>query len=105
MKLLDFNVRLSVNVLNLRRLLSIVIRCASLFGVGGSGRSPVSENRWKAGFWKRAMSVAAIAWLSSFQSSVRSGVVAQLLGRLKLSPSAKPFVTERIVIALSLIHI
>ena len=42
MKLLDFNVRLSVYVLNLRRLLSIVIRCASLFGVGGSGRSPVS---------------------------------------------------------------
>ena len=44
MKLLDFNVRLSVYVLNLRRLLSIVIRCASLFGVGGSGRSPVSTN-------------------------------------------------------------
>ena len=43
MKLLDFNVRLSVYVLNLRRLLSIVIRCASLFGVGGSGRSPVSS--------------------------------------------------------------
>ena len=42
MKLLDFNVRLSDYVLNLRRLLSIVIRCASLFGVGGSGRSPVS---------------------------------------------------------------
>ena len=42
MKLLDFNVRLSVYVLNLRRLLSIVIRCTSLFGVGGSGRSPVS---------------------------------------------------------------
>ena len=42
MKLLGFKVRLSVNVLNLRRPLSIVIRCASLFGVGGSGRSPVS---------------------------------------------------------------
>ena len=42
MKLLDFNVRLSVYVLNLRRLLFIVVRCASLFGVGGSGRSPVS---------------------------------------------------------------
>ena len=42
MKLLDFNVRLNVYVLNLHRLLSIVIRGASLFGVGGSGRSPVS---------------------------------------------------------------
>ena len=99
MKLLDFNVRLSVYVLNLRRLLSIVIRCASLFGVGGSGRSPVSANRWKAGLWTRAMSVAAIAWFSSLQSSVRSGILAQLLGRLKLSPSAQPLVMERIVIA------
>ena len=97
MKLMGFKVRLSVNVLNLRRPLSIVIRSTSLFGVGGSGRSPVS--RWKVGFWKRAMSVAAIAWLSSFQSSVRSLVVAQLLGSLKLGPSAKPRVTERIVIA------
>ena len=57
MKLLDFNVRLSVYVLNLRRLLSIVIRCASLFGVGGSGRSPVSPPtpggpvRGEAYFW------------------------------------------------------
>ena len=42
MKLLRFKVRLSVNVLNLRRPLSIVIRSTSLFGVGGSGRSPVS---------------------------------------------------------------
>ena len=42
MKLLGFKVRLSVNVLNLRRPLSIVIRSTSLFGVGGSGRSPVS---------------------------------------------------------------
>ena len=42
MKLLDFNVRLNVYMLNLRRLLSIVIRCASLFGVGGSGRSPIN---------------------------------------------------------------
>ena len=42
MKLLNFKVRLSVNVLNLRRPLSIVIRSTSLFGVGGSGRSPVS---------------------------------------------------------------
>ena len=41
MKLLGFNVRLSVNVLNLRRLLSIVIRYTSLFGVGGSGRKPI----------------------------------------------------------------
>ena len=43
MKLLDFNVRLNVYALKLRRLLSIVIRCASLFGVGDSGRSPVSS--------------------------------------------------------------
>ena len=43
MKLLDFNVRLSVYVLNLRRLLSIVICCASLFGVGGSGRKPIQS--------------------------------------------------------------
>ena len=42
MKLLRFKVRLSVNVLNLRRPLSIVIHSTSLFGVGGSGRSPVS---------------------------------------------------------------
>ena len=42
MKRVNFKVRLSVNVLNLRRLLSIVIRSTSLFGVGGSGRSPVS---------------------------------------------------------------
>ena len=99
MKLLRLKVHLSVNVLNLRRPLSVVIRSTSLFGVGGSGRSPVSTNRGKAGFCKRAMSFAAIAWLSSFQSSVRSGVVAQLLGRLKLNPSAKPLATERIVIA------
>ena len=42
MKLRGFKVRLSVNVLNLRRPLSIVICSTSLFGVGGSGRSPVS---------------------------------------------------------------
>ena len=42
MKRVNFKVRLSVNVLNLRRPLSIVIRSTSLFGVGGSGRSPVS---------------------------------------------------------------
>ncbi len=42
MKRLGFKVRLSVTVLNLRRPLSIVIHSASLFGVGGSGRSPVS---------------------------------------------------------------
>ena len=42
MKLLSFKVRLSVHVLNLRRPLSIVIHNTSLFGVGGSGRSPVS---------------------------------------------------------------
>ena len=42
MKRVNFKARLSVNVLNLRRPLSIVIRSTSLFGVGGSGRSPVS---------------------------------------------------------------
>ncbi len=46
MKLLGFKVRLSVNVMNLRRPLSIVIRSTSLFGVGGSGRSPVSKAFW-----------------------------------------------------------
>ena len=45
MKRVNFKVRLSVNVLNLRRPLSIVIRSTSLFGVGGSGRSPVSFER------------------------------------------------------------
>ena len=90
MKLLGFKVRLSVNVLNLRRLPSIILRSTSLFGVGGRG---------KAGFWMRAMSVAAIAWLFPIQSSVRSGVVAQLLGKLKPSFSAKPLFMERVVIA------
>ncbi len=41
-KLMGFKVRLIANVMKLRRPLSIVIRSTSLFGVGGSGRSPVS---------------------------------------------------------------
>ena len=73
MKLLDFNVRLSVNVLNLRRPLSIVIRSASLFGVGGSGRSPVSLH--ESGVLKVLWSVVLLCVGTTMSGAVASGAM------------------------------
>ena len=82
MKLLDFNVRLNVYVLNLRRLLSIVIRCASLFGVGGSGRSPVST------FWMNPLISTSGASLISLRPNTG---VATLLLLFITFPARQPF--------------